>query len=53
MSSQPIIFQQRQSVELVEEGTALAPKFDDLGLITTVTTDAASCAVDLNRAARM
>ena len=50
MSSQPIIFQQRQSVERVEEGTALAPKFDDLGLITT---EAVSGVVDLNRAARM
>jgi hypothetical protein len=34
----------------VEEGTALAPKFDDLGLITTETV---SGVVDLNRAARM
>jgi len=42
MSSQPIIFQQRLSVEQVEEGTALAPKFDDRGLITAVTTDAES-----------
>tara|TARA_B100001750_G_C15155467_1_gene421716 strand:+ start:338 stop:505 length:168 start_codon:yes stop_codon:yes gene_type:complete len=34
----------------VEEHTALAPKFDDLGLITT---EAVSGVVDLNRATRM
>lgn len=40
MSTRPIAFQPRQSVEQVEEGTDLAPKFDDRGLITAVTTDA-------------
>lgn len=33
------IFAQRRSVEQVEEGTELAPKFDEHGLITAVTTD--------------
>jgi len=42
MSSRPIAFQPRQTVEQVEEGIDLAPKFDDRGLITAVTTDAAS-----------
>ena len=42
MSTRPIAFQPRQSVEQVEEGTDLAPKFDDRGLITAVTTDAKS-----------
>jgi phosphoribosyl-AMP cyclohydrolase len=42
MSSRPIAFQERTSVEQVEEGTDLAPKFDDRGLITAVTTDAES-----------
>jgi phosphoribosyl-AMP cyclohydrolase len=42
MSYRPISFEARQSVEQVEEGTGLAPKFDDRGLITAVTTDAAS-----------
>jgi phosphoribosyl-AMP cyclohydrolase len=42
MSKRPIAFQSRQSVEQVEEGTDLAPKFDDRGLITAVTTDAKS-----------
>jgi phosphoribosyl-AMP cyclohydrolase len=42
MSSRPIAFQPRQSVEQVEEGVDLAPKFDDRGLITAVTTDAMS-----------
>lgn len=32
-------FAPRQSVEQVEEGTALAPKFDSHGLIPAVTTD--------------
>ncbi len=32
----------RTSIEQVEEGSALAPKFDEAGLITCVTTDAAS-----------
>ncbi len=39
MSYRPIAFRQRQSVEQVEEGTDLAPRFDDRGLITAVTTD--------------
>ena len=42
MSSRPIAFQSRQSVEQVEEGVDLAPKFDDRGLITAVTTDTTS-----------
>ncbi|MAD91568.1 MAG: phosphoribosyl-AMP cyclohydrolase [Gammaproteobacteria bacterium] len=32
-------FQNRNSIEQVEEGDNLAPKFDDRGLITVVTTD--------------
>ena len=35
-------FRARQSVTQVEEGSDLAPKFDDRGLITVVTTDATS-----------
>ena len=42
MSIRPIAFQARHSVRQVEEGTALAPKFDERGLITAVTTDAGS-----------
>ena len=42
MSSQTVLFQPRQSIEQVEEGTDLAPKFDDAGLIAVVTTDATS-----------
>lgn len=42
MSKPPIAFQARTSVEQVEESTVLAPKFDDRGLITAVTTDASS-----------
>ncbi len=42
MSDEAVIFQPRRSVEQVEEGSELAPKFDDLGLITVVTTDADS-----------
>jgi phosphoribosyl-AMP cyclohydrolase len=42
MSSGTIRFQARRSVEQVEEGTELAPKFDERGLITAVTTDANS-----------
>ena len=42
MSVAPVKFQARQSVEQVEEGDDLAPKFDDRGLITVVTTDADS-----------
>lgn len=33
-------FQARRTIEQVEEGNDLAPKFDDRGLITVVTTDA-------------
>jgi phosphoribosyl-AMP cyclohydrolase len=45
MPTRPLAFQERQSIEQVEEGTDLAPKFDDRGLITAVTTDPppASC----------
>ncbi|MFT5500235.1 MAG: phosphoribosyl-AMP cyclohydrolase [Woeseiaceae bacterium] len=42
MTSATTSFQPRQSIEQVEEGTDLAPKFDDRGLITAVTTDARS-----------
>ena len=42
MSGAPIRFQARTSVEQVEEGNDLAPKFDERGLITAVTTDADS-----------
>lgn len=35
-------FEARQTIEQVEEGNDLAPKFDDRGLITVVTTDATS-----------
>lgn len=42
MSDSPIEFQPRRSVEQVEEGSDLAPKFDDRGLIAVVTTDARS-----------
>lgn len=42
MSAPHVIFQQRRSIEQVEEGTELAPKFDDRGLIAAVTTDAAT-----------
>ena len=37
-----IAFKGRVSIEQVEEGTDLAPKFDERGLITVVTTDADS-----------
>lgn len=40
MSGRPIEFHARRSVEQVEEGRELAPKFDDRGLIAAVTTDA-------------
>ena len=40
MSGTEVKFQARQSIEQVEEGSDLAPKFDDRGLITVVTTDA-------------
>jgi phosphoribosyl-AMP cyclohydrolase len=42
MSVVPVKFQARQTIEQVEEGNDLAPKFDDRGLITVVTTDADS-----------
>lgn len=42
MSVAPVRFQARTSVGQVEEGNDLAPKFDDRGLITVVTTDADS-----------
>ena len=42
MSEQAIEFQSRLSVQQVEEGTDLAPRFDDHGLIAAVTTDASS-----------
>lgn len=37
-----VAFANRQSIEQVEEGRQLAPKFDAQGLIVCVTTDAAS-----------
>ena len=45
MSVAPVKFQARHSIEQVEEGNDLAPKFDDRGLITVVTTDAESSEV--------
>ena len=42
MSGVPVRFQARTSIEQVEEGSDLAPKFDERGLITVVTTDADS-----------
>ena len=42
MSRQQLRFQPRQTIEQVEEGTDLAPKFDGNGLITAVTTDAST-----------
>ena len=42
MTAVPIKFQARKSIEQVEEGNDLAPKFDERGLITVVTTDADS-----------
>lgn len=42
MTSGSSEFKIRQSIEQVEEGTDLAPRFDDRGLLTAVTTDAAS-----------
>ena len=42
MSAADVKFQERQTIEQVEEGNDLAPKFDDRGLITVVTTDADS-----------
>ena len=40
MSGSGVKFQPRESIEQVEEGSDLAPRFDDRGLITVVTTDA-------------
>jgi len=37
--SNPLTFSERLTVEQVEEGTELAPKFDEHGLIPCVTTD--------------
>lgn len=37
--AETIQFRERKSVEQVEEGTELAPKFDERGLIPVVTTD--------------
>jgi phosphoribosyl-AMP cyclohydrolase len=42
MPDESIQFYARRSIDQVEEGTELAPKFDDRGLIAAVTTDAAS-----------
>ena len=42
MSVALVRFQARKTIEQVEEGNDLAPKFDDRGLITVVTTDADS-----------
>ena len=42
VSEQAIEFLSRLSVQQVEEGTDLAPRFDDHGLIAAVTTDANS-----------
>ncbi len=42
MSDATIKFQPRNTIAQVEEGVDLAPKFDDRGLITAVTTDATS-----------
>ena len=42
MSVAQVKFQARKTIEQVEEGSELAPKFDDRGLITVVTTDADS-----------
>ena len=42
MSVPPVLFQARKTIEQVEESNDLAPKFDDRGLITVVTTDATS-----------
>lgn len=40
--SDSALFAARRSIEQVEEGEELAPKFDERGLITCVTTDAQS-----------
>jgi len=38
----PVVFHRRESIEQVEEGQQLAPKFNDQGLIVCVTQDALS-----------
>lgn len=40
--NESILFAQRVSIEQLEEGKQLAPKFDENGLIPVVTTDASS-----------
>ena len=42
MSVASVRFQARKTIEQVEEGNDLAPRFDERGLITVVTTDADS-----------
>ena len=42
MPDTPARFQARKTIEQVEEGSELAPRFDERGLITVVTTDADS-----------
>ncbi|MDJ0916669.1 MAG: phosphoribosyl-AMP cyclohydrolase [Woeseiaceae bacterium] len=42
MTAEDVRFQPRLSIEQVEESDELAPKFDERGLITVVTTDADS-----------
>ena len=42
LADQPPVFAQRGSTEQVEDGRALAPKFDADGLVTCVATDARS-----------
>lgn len=42
MPATTLQFADRKSIEQVEEGTDLAPKFDERGLITAVTSDAES-----------
>ncbi|MFV2092043.1 MAG: phosphoribosyl-AMP cyclohydrolase [Hyphomicrobiales bacterium] len=42
MASDPTGFAPRTSIEQVEEGAELAPKFDEHGLLPVVTTDAGS-----------
>ncbi len=41
-TNSPSVFSERTSIEQVEEGNVLAPKFDSDGLIPVVTTDAKS-----------
>lgn len=40
-----VVFYPRESIEQVEEGQQLAPKFDDQGLIACITQDASSGAI--------